>query len=284
MENNGEEMPHMKKHKYNNSVKMDIKNMKHINNLNNIENKCKKKNGMNGTNFYSKKNNSVVKKNGNINNNVTNNVCIIINSPKQKEFEENSYNNYNIENASFSKMNGNNKIKTKNDSINTKKINFNNNYQKENLNINGCLINNSNDVNQKRNYIYNIQNEKREDKNENHLNNEEKDNEYLLKINNEINFIKKILALKLEEENKMGLTIQTHRMQKDAITQTEQTDNNSPKLTEEKNIKNNNRNIINYNTCKTETSIEDVITPTFKQKANAGKKDKANQSLRSILY
>ena len=269
MENKEKELPYMKKHKYNNSVKIDIKKTKYINNLNNIENKCKKKNGMNGTNFYSKQNNSVKKNNGNNKNNVTNNVCIIINSPKQKKFKESLYNNYNIENASFSKMNGNNKIKTKNYNINTKKINGNNNCQKENLNINGCLLNNSNDVNQKRNYIYNIQNEKREDKNDNHLNNEEKDNEYLLKINNEINFIKKRLALKLEEENKMGLTIQTHR---------------SPKLTEGKNIKNNNRNIINYNACKTETSIEDVITPTFKQKVNAGNKDKANQSLRSILY
>ena len=284
MENNGEELPHMKKQKYNNSIKMDIKKMKHINNLNNIENKCKKKNGMNGTNFYSKQNNSVVKNIGNIKSNVTNNVCIIINSPKQNEFEENSYNNYNIENVSFSKMNSNNKNKTKNYSINTKKINGNNNYQKENLNINGSLLNNSNDINIKRNYIYNIKNEKREDKNDNHLNNEEKDNENLLKINNEINFIKKRLALKLEEENKMGLTIQTHRKQKDAITQTEQTDNDSPKVTEGNNIKNNNRNIINYNACKTETSIEDVITPTFKQKIKAEKKDKSNQSLRSILY
>ena len=165
MENKEENLPYVKKHKYNNSVKIDIKKTKYINNLNNIENKCKKKNGMNGTNFYSKQNNSVKKSNGNNKSNVTNNVCIIINSPKQNTFKENSNDNYNIENSSFSKMNGNNKIKTKNYNINTKNINGNNNCQKENLIINGFLFSNINDVNQKRNNIYNIQNEKREDKN-----------------------------------------------------------------------------------------------------------------------
>jgi len=284
MENNGEELPHMKKHKYNKSVKINNKKINHINNLNNIENKCKKKNGMNRINCYAKQNNSVIKNNGATKSNVTNNVCIIINSPKQKELEENSYNNYNLENVSFSKMNGNNKVKTKNYNINIKEINGSNNYLKENVNINGCLFNNGNANDyKKRNSNYNTLNDNKMDKNGNHINNEEKDNENLLKINNEINFIKKRLALKLEEENKMGLSIHTHKLQKDAVTQTEQIDN-SPKVTQGKNIKNNKRYVINYNACKTETSIEDVITPTFKQKANAEKKDKANQSLRSILY
>ena len=284
MENSGEDMPYMIKHNYVKSVKMDNKKMKHIHNLNNIDNKCKQKNGMNRINFYSKQNNSVVKNNGATKNNVTNNVCIIINSPKQKEFEEKSYNNYNLENASFSKMNGNNKVKTKNYSINTKEINGNNNCQKENLNINGCLLNNDNDY-KKRNYNYNshFENKMDMDKNDSHLNNEDKDNENLLKINNEINFIKKRLELKLEEENNMGLTIQKDKLQKDAVTQTDQIDA-SPKVTEGKIIKNNNRKVINYNACKTETSIEDVITPTFKQRVNAEKKYKENQSLRSILY
>ena len=114
MENNGEELPYKRNHNYHNSAKIDFKKIKHINNLNNIENKCKKKNGKNGSNLYNKQNNSVETNNGNTKNNVTNNVCIIINSPKKNESEDNPNYNYNFVDVSFSNTNNSNKLKTKN--------------------------------------------------------------------------------------------------------------------------------------------------------------------------
>ena len=285
MENNGEEPPYKKKHNYHKSAKIDFKKIKHINNLNNIENKCKKKNGINGINLNNKQNNSVEKNNGNVKNNVTNNVCIIINSPKQNETEENQNYNFSFVDVSFSKTNNSNKNKTKNFNINTNEINGNNYYKKENINIKGNFINNNKNNNniEKKDFKRN-NNEIKTDKSINNINNEEKENENLMKINNEINFIKMRLALKLQEENNnMGLKIQKQKL-KDAVTQTEQFDDISPNLTEGNDTTNNNTNFITYNVCKTETSEDDVITPTFKQKVNTEKKDKSNQSLRSILF
>ena len=285
MENNGEELPYKKKHNYHKSANIDFKKIKHINNLNNIENKCKKKNGINGINLYNKQNNSVEKNNGNVKNNVTNNVCIIINSPKQNETEENQNYNYSFVDVSFSKTNNNNKLKTKNFNINTSEINGNNNYKKDKMNINGNLLNNNKNNNIIDNKDFNRNNnEIKMDKSNNNINNEEKENENLMKINNEINFIKMRLALKLKEENNnMGLKIQKQKL-KDAVTQTDQFDEISPNLTEGNYTSNNNTNFITYNVCKTETSEDDVITPTFKQKVNTESKDKSNQSLRSVLY
>ena len=284
MENNGEELSYKRKHNYHKSAIIDFKKIKHINNLNNIENKCKKKNGINGINLYNKQNNSVEKNNGNVKNNVTNNVCIIINSPKQNESEENPY-NYSFVDVSFSKTNNNNKLKTKNFNINTNEINGNNNYKKEKININGNLlnINKYNNIIENKDYKRN-NNEIKMDKSYDNINNEEKENENLMKINNEINFIKMRLELKLKEENSnMGLKIQTQKL-KDAVTQTEQFDYISPNFTEGNDTTNNNTNFITYDICKTETSEDDVITPTFKQKVNTESKDKSNRSLRSVLY
>jgi len=293
MENNGEELPNKRKHSYHKSENIDFKKIKHIHNLNNIEYKCKKKNAINVIKLYKKQNNSVEKNNGNPKNNVTNNVCIIINSPKQNESEENQNNNYSFIDFSFSQINNNSKFKTKNYNINTNEINGKNNFKKENININENLLNNGKDINnfenknyKKRNYIYDILNERKIDKSNNNISNEEKENENLMKIHNEINFIKNRLALKLKEENSnMGLTPQTQKL-KDAHTQTEQFDNNSAKqnLIEGSNTKNNNRFFINCNACKMEASEDDIITPTFRPKVNEENKDKSNQSLRAILY
>mgnify|MGYP006873028651 CR=1 FL=1 len=291
MENNGEELSYKRNNKYHKSAKVDFIKMRHINNLFNIENKCKKKNEINGIILNNKYNNSVEKKNINAKNNVTNNVCIIINSPKQNESEEISNNNFSFVDVSFSKINNNNKLKTKKLNINTSEINGNNNYKKESININGRFLNNDKNINnienkdyKKRNNNYNTLNEGKMDKSNNSIYNEEKENENLMKINNEINFIKMRLALKLQEENSnMGLAIRPQKL-KDAVTQTEQIDNFSPEITEENDIKSNNINFISYNICKTETSEDDVITPTFKQKVSADNKNKSNQSLRSILY
>ena len=285
MENNGEELPYKRNHNYHNSAKIDFKKIKHINNLNNIENKCKKKNGKNGSNLYNKQNNSVETNNGNTKNNVTNNVCIIINSPKKNESEDNPNYNYNFVDVSFSNTNNSNKLKTKNFN-NENGINGNNNYKKANINIIRNLLNNNKNNNnvQNKDYKKRNNNEIKMDKTNNNINNEEKENENLMKINNEINFIKMRLALKLKEENNnMGLKTQTQKL-KDAVTQTEQFDSYSPNLTEGNNTTNNNTNFITYNVCKTESSEDDVITPSFRQKVNVENKDKSNQSLRSVLY
>ena len=285
MENNEEELPYKRNHNYHNSAKIDFKKIKHINNLNNIENKCKKKNGKNGSNLYNKQNNSVETNNVNTKNNVTNNVCIIINSPKKNESEDNPNYNYNFVDVSFSNTNNSNKLKTKNFN-NENGINGNNNYKKANINIIRNLLNNNKNNNniQNKDYKKRNNNEIKMDKTNNNINNEEKENENLMKINNEINFIKMRLALKLKEENNnMGLKTQTQKL-KDAVTQTEQFDSYSPNLTEGNNTTNNNTNFITYNVCKTESSEDDVITPSFRQKVNVENKDKSNLSLRSVLY
>ena len=279
MDNNGEEIPYKKNQNYHKYAKIDFKKIKHINNLNNIENKCKNKNGINGSNLYNKKSNSVEKNNGNGKNNVTNNVCIIINSPKKNESEENPNYNYNFADVSFSNSNKNNKIKAKNFN-NTSEINGNYNYQKEKINIIRNLLNNKKNNNSENKEFKNRNNnEINMDKSDNNINNEEKENENLMKINNEINFIKMRLALKL----KVGLKFQAQKL-KDAVTQTEQFDDNSPILNKGNNTSNDISNFIKYNVYKIESSEDEIITPTFKQKVNTESKDKSNQSLRSILY
>jgi len=286
LENNGEELSYKRNNNYNKSAKIDFRKIKHINNLNNIENKCKKKNGINGINLYNKQNNSVEKNNGNGKNNVTNNVCIIINSPKPDESEENPNYNYSFVDVSFSNTNKNSKLKTKNFNINANEINGNISYKKENIDIIRNLLNNNKNNNniENKDFKKRNNNEIKKDKTNNNISNEEKENENLMKINNEINFIKMRLALKLKEENNnMGLKIQTQKL-KDAVTQTEEFDNYSPNLTEGNNTTNNNTNLITYNVCKTETSEDDIMTPTFRQKVNEENKDKSNQTLRSILY
>ena len=279
----GEKLPHKGKHRFNKSEKIDNK-IKHINNLNNIEIKCQRKNIINQINFYNKQSNSKDKKreNENFKQNVTNNVCIIINDREQKESEENVNDNINFENISFSKLNiVNNKLFKKNK--NNNKVN---NY----ININGSSHNKNankntknNEINNKNKYNYNVHKEKKMNKNNKYLNSDEKENENLIKINNEINFIKMRLALKLKEENK-ELIMQNNKSQKDAVTQTDQIDVNSSEIIGKKDIKNNNKNISNYNSFQIKSLQKNVKAPFLKHKMNIENKDKTNQSLRSILY
>jgi hypothetical protein len=137
--------------------------------------------------------------------------------------------------------------------INYLKKNKNNNKVNNYININGSSHNKNvnkntknNEINNKNKYNYNVHKEKKINKNNKYLNNDEKENENLIKINNEINFIKMRLALKLKEENK-ELIMQNDKSQKDAVTQTDQIDINSSEIIGKKDIKNNNKNISNYN-------------------------------------
>ena len=277
-----EKLTHKGKHRLNNSAKID--KIKHINNLNNIEIKCQKKNIINQINFYNKQSSSKDKKreNENVNQNVTNNVCIIINDREQKKSEENLNDNNNYENISFSKINIVNNNLFKN--------NKNNNKIKNCVNINGISHNNkanknikNNEINNKNKYNCNVHKEKKMNKNNKYLNKDEKENENLIKINNEINFIKMRLAMKLKEENK-ELIMPNEKLQKDAVTQTDQIDINSSEIIGKKDIKNNNKNIIYFNSFKVKTLQKDVKAPSLKHKINIESKDKGNQSLRSILY
>jgi len=281
-----EKLTHKGKHRLNNSAKIDkIKHINNLNNLNNIEIKCQKKNIINQINFYNKQSSSKDKKreNENVNQNVTNNVCIIINDREQKKSEENLNDNNNYENISFSKINIVNNNLFKN--------NKNNNKIKNCVNINGISHNNkanknikNNEINNKNKYNCNVHKEKKMNKNNKYLNNDEKENENLIKINNEINFIKMRLAMKLKEENKEELIMPNEKLQKDAVTQTDQIDINSSEIIGKKDIKNNNKNIIYFNSFKVKTLQKDIKAPSLKHKINIENKDKGNQSLRSILY
>ena len=91
------------------------------------------------------------------------------------------------------------------------------------------------------------------------------------------------LALKLKEENK-ELIMQNNKSQKDAVTQTDQIDVNSSEIIGKKDIKNNNKNISNYNSFQIKSLQKNVKAPFLKHKMNIENKDKTNQSLRSILY
>ena len=283
IEKTGEKLPHKGKLRFNNSAKIDNKT-KHINNLNNIEIKCQRKNIINQINFYNKQSSSKEKnrENKNVNQNVTNNVCIIINDREQKESEENVNDNINFENISISKLNiVNNNLYKKNKNTNKVKNYININGSSHNNNVNKNIKNN--EINNKNKYNCNAHKEKKMNKNNKYQNDDEKENENLIKINNEINFIKMRLALKLKEENK-ELIMQNDKLQKDAVTQTDQIDINSSEVIGKKDIKNNNKNIANYNSFKVKTVQKDVKAPFLKNKMNIENKDKTNQSLRSILY
>ena len=271
-----------KKHRFNKSAKINNK-IRHINNLNNIEIKCQQKNGINQINFYNKQSNSKEKnRENNINSNVTNNVCIIINDREQKESNKNENDNINFENISISKINivNNNLFKKNKNNCkvkNSKNINESSHNNNINKNIKNIEINNKNK------YNCNAHKEKKVNKNNKYLNDGEKENENLMKINNEINFIKMRLALKLKEENK-EIIKQIDKSQKDAVTQTEQIYINTPEIKEKTDKKTTNRNITNYNSFQIKNFQKDAKNPFLKHKMNIENKDKTNQSLRSILY